>query len=124
MSSRGNFWSGGCGASHGAAIAASSAAARERRCGARRSAERRGHSADARIHERERQVGKERRRGEEHRARRRAAGDQVDVARPQRLEHQAAEAGPGGDDFDGERPAQHGAGDDAVHRRHRRAATP
>ena len=74
------------------------------------------HSLRARIDERERDVREQRAEGEEQRAGAGAAGDQIDVARAQRVEHQPAEARPRGDHFDGERSAEQRADDQAVDR--------
>ena len=80
--------------------------------------------ARARIDQRERRVRQQRAAGEKQRAGRRAAGDQIDVARAQRLEHQPAEARPRGDHLDGERSAQQRADDQAVDGGDRAAAPP
>ena len=74
------------------------------------------------IDEGERGVGHQRADRQEDRAGGRAAGDEIHVARAQRVEHQLAEARPRRDRFDGERPAEQRADDQAVDRRDRAAA--
>ena len=69
-----------------------------------------------RIHDAERDVRQQRAEREEQRAGAGAAGDEVDVARAQRVEHQPAEARPRGDHFDRERSAEQRADDQAVDR--------
>ena len=78
--------------------------------------------AQAGIDDRQQHVGQQRAGGEECAARRGAAGDQVHVARPQRIEHEAPEAGPRRHDLDDERSAQQAAEDEPVDRHHAAAA--
>src|SRR5262245_22307067 len=73
----------------------------------------------ARIHEAERNVGQQRAEREEDGAGAGTAGHEIDVARAQRVEHQAAEAWPCRDDLHRERSAQQCADDETVHRGHR-----
>ena len=109
-----------CGASNGAASAASSAIADERQRRRRASCAPPPASRCARgSTSAEREVRHQRAAGEEQRAGAGAAGDQIDVARAQRVEHQAAEARPRGDHFDRERSAEQRADDQAVDRRDR-----
>src|SRR2546426_6771563 len=82
-----------CGAIIGAAAATSAASATNVNP-ARRLFTRTG------IHQREREVGEERAERKEDRARSCAAGDEVHVARAQRVEHQASKTRPGGNHFD------------------------
>src|SRR5712691_6424308 len=55
------------------------------------------------IHQGERDVGEKRAEREEDRSRSGAAGDEVHVARAQRVEHQPSKTWPGGNHFDRER---------------------
>ena len=57
------------------------------------------------------------------RARRRGTGHEIDVARPQRVDHQSAQSRPGGHDFDDERAAEEGADHHAVETEDGPAAT-
>ena len=74
---------------------------------------------DARIGVGQQQVGDQRAGGEEERAGRRAAGDEKQIARLERVEHQAAQAGPRRDHFDDERAAEQAADHHAVKPEHR-----
>src|SRR5947209_785752 len=73
----------------------------------------------ARIDEDERHVGHDRADREEDRAGGRATGDQIEIARAERVEHQDAESGPGRDGLDGKRSAEQRADDQAINRRRR-----
>ena len=107
-------------ASYGASHGATSAKQRQRgekHAGAPDHA--RSPDRDARIGIGQQQVGDQRAGGEEERAGRGAAGDEEQIARLQRVEHQPPEPRPRRHDFDDERAAEEAADHHAVEAEHR-----